>query len=305
MALEIFYFQAKENQVYRDYLRHIGINSKVIKQKEQIPYLPISFFKNLEVKTFSESQCIFMSSGTGGNRSKHSVQDLDIYETSFKQHFNHAFGNFKQYHHLALLPNYLEQGNSSLVYQVNYFIENSNLGGNFFLHDFQSLRNKLQELSETETPTILWGVTFALLEFIEEFNIHFPNLIVIETGGMKGRGKELIRKELHQKLKESFPNSQISSEYGMTELFSQAYWNIEKQYFTSHLSLEVSCRPVNDPLGRLANNRHGVLNIMDLNNWSTCSFIASDDLGISYEDGFNVLGRLDHSEIRGCSLLYG
>ena len=304
LALDIFKFQASENKVYKDYLNHLKINPTQVASVDQIPFLPISFFKSHDVQTRPDNTKIFLSSGTGGNRSKHLVQDISIYEKSITAHFNHRFGDFTHYVHLALVPNYLEQGDSSLIHQINYFIENGDSEGGFYLYNFDELFQKLTQLKEKNKPVVLWGVTFALLDFIKEHTLSSSNLTIIETGGMKGRGKELIREELHTRLQESFPKSIISSEYGMTELFSQAYWNPITKVFNSHLSLSVFCRPDNDPLGNLDNNKHGALNIMDLNNWSTCSFIASEDLGICLDGGFQVLGRMDHSETRGCSLMY-
>lgn len=304
LALEIFHYQASENTVYKEYLKRINILTSEVNSVDSIPYLPIGLFKTHQVKTNFRPIDKFISSGTGGQSSTHFIKDYIIYENSFVNHFAHSFGSYKKYSHLALLPNYLEQENSSLVYQVNYFIKNSDKSGAFYLNEFDKLKRQLVTNKKSNTPTVLWGVTFALLDFIKDYQIDMSNLIIIETGGMKGRGKELIRKELHHKLKSAFPTSRISSEYGMTELFSQAYWDINKNYFTCHLSMKASCRELGDPFSRLPNQRHGALNIMDLNNWATCSFIATQDLGTCYDDGFEVHGRIDNSDARGCNLMY-
>ena len=219
--------------------------------------------------------------------------------------FNHAFGDFEKYCHLALLPNYLEQGNSSLVYQVNHFIEHATVKGAFYLNDFDALAKHLESNKKKNIPTILWGVSYALLDFIAGFQLEWDKLKVIETGGMKGKRKEMIRTELHSILHSAFPKTEISSEYGMTELLSQAYWDVENQQFQTHPSMKIIIRDPRDPFNMMVTNRHGAINVIDLNNWQTCSFIETEDLGKMNETGgFDVLGRMDQAETRGCSLMY-
>ncbi len=290
----------------RDYLEILQIKAQKINSIDEIVFLPIQFFKSHTVSSINETLVYqFQSSGTGGNRSKHQFNDVNTYEMAFIDNFNSHFNNFINYCHLALLPNYLEQGNSSLVYMVDYFIKNTNVKeSGFYLHEKEQLKIQLNKNKELGIPTILWAVTFALLDLIENWEGDFPNLIVIETGGMKGRGKELTRAELHQHLKSKFKNAKISSEYGMTELFSQAYWNPEKSVFEPSRFQKIIIRDVNDPFCKLENNRHGAINVIDLANWQSCSFIETADLGIIKANGFEVLGRLDHAEIRGCSLMY-
>lgn len=306
IAVEIFQFQAKYCTVLRQYISEIGRDPKEVDSSDKIIYLPISFFKSHRINSLETNpDFYFKSSGTTGLTSKHYINDLKIYEQSFVRHFNHAFERFAEYCHLALLPNYLQQGNSSLVYQVNHFIEKSQYKGAFYMDDFAALAAHLKKNNQANIPTILWGVSYALLDFIEHFQIDWNLLIVIETGGMKGRRKEIIRSELHEHLQNAFPSSTISSEYGMTELFSQAYWNVNEQEFQSHPTMQVTIRDPNDPFTNLGNNRHGAINVIDINNWQTCSFIETEDLGIRNNNGgFNVLGRMDQAETRGCSLMY-
>jgi len=307
IALKIFQFQAENCMVLKNYLQFLGKSAKNIQHFDDLIYLPIQFFKTESITSVNKpAQLLFKSSGTGGNRSTHSVYDTQVYEEAFIQCFYQQFGDFKDYTHLALLPNYQEQGNSSLVYMVNHFVKNTtHKSSAFFLNEFDALKESLLVNMQQGLKTILWGVTFALLDFIETFTPQqFQHLIVIETGGMKGRREELTRNALHAALSHSFLGAQISSEYGMTELFSQAYWDSELGTFTCPPQLKVSIRAVNDPFTLLGKNRHGAINIVDLNNWQTCSFIETEDLGLLTEHGFEVLGRLDNSETRGCSLMY-
>jgi hypothetical protein len=215
-----------------------------------------------------------------------------------------AFGSHQQYCHLALLPSYLERQNSSLVYQVNGFIEDTkNLGSSFYLHQVNELLEHLKRNEAAAIPTLLWGVSFALLDFIEKFNISLKHTVVLETGGMKGRRKEITRDEMHSKLKQAFSISSIAGEYGMTELMSQAY-AVKEGLYTAPNWMRISAREINDPLSKPIVNKHGAINIIDLANIHSCAFIASSDLGKVYADGtFEILGRIDHSDTRGCNLL--
>jgi len=307
IALELFQFQAKNCSILKEYIQQLGKDPNHIDSLEKLIYLPISFFKSHKVTSLETSSSFFFkSSGTGGTPSKHYISDLQVYENSFTRHFNHAFGDYKNYCHLALLPNYIEQGNSSLVYQVNHFVKNSPMQeGHFYLSNFDALALQLEKNKKNNIPTILWGVSYALLDFAAQYQCNFKDLTLIETGGMKGRKKEIIRAELHRTLQTAFPNSTISSEYGMTELLSQAYWDTNLKQFQTHPSLRVIVRDTQDPFNMLPINRHGAVNVIDLNNWQTCSFIETADLGITKKNfGFEVLGRLDQAETRGCSLLY-
>jgi len=307
IALKIFHFQAENCIVLKNYLHLIGKSGKDIHDFKDLVYLPIRFFKTANVTAINKPiELTFKSSGTQGNRSSHHIYDTALYENSFIHCFEYRFGNVEDYCHLALLPNYQEQGNSSLVYMVNHFVNKTTKHGSaFFLTQFEALKKVLLLRMKQGKKTILWGVTFALLDFIETFEPQdFKHLIVIETGGMKGRREELTRSNLHEQLSSTFINAHISSEYGMTELLSQAYWDNKLQVFKCPKSLKVSIREVNDPFSMLPKNRHGAINIIDLNNWQTCSFIETEDLGILKEHGFEVLGRLDNAESRGCSLMY-
>lgn len=306
IALTMFQYQAKYCTVFKEYLSLCNVKSQEINTLEDIVYLPISFFKSHEIKSVEQqAKGQFLSSGTGGNRSRHLIFDDKAYEQSLITHFNRRFNNFHDYCHLALVPNYQEQGSSSLVYQINYFVNQSKRGkGAFYLNDLEGLKARLISHKEQKTPTILWGVTYALLDFADDFSLEFEELIIIETGGMKGRKKEMIRYDVHMNLLHSFPKSTISSEYGMTELFSQAYWNPLEKLFQTHPTMRVSIRDVTDPYTILPQGKHGAINVIDLHNWQTCCFIETADLGIQRKNGFEVLGRLDDAEIRGCSLLY-
>jgi len=284
----------------------LNIDVSKIKKIEDIVFLPISFFKTNQIKSIDNTvETTFMSSGTGGNRSKHAVFSLGLYEFAFLKSFENFFSSPTHYCHLALLPNYVAQGHSSLVYMVNNFITKSPyVNSQFILDDFDELKRVLIYNKQNAIPTILWGVSFSLLDFIEENTIEFPNLIVIETGGMKGKRKEIIRKELHTKLKNGFKGATICSEYGMTELLSQSYFMPENDCFKPSPLQKILIRDINDPFKILGRNKHGAINVIDLANWQSCSFIATEDLGIKKENGFDILGRMDLAENRGCNLLF-
>lgn len=315
IALEVFQFQYRENKVYRSYVKTLGKSPAEIRLTRDIPFLPIGFFKtNKVVSGDFDPEIVFESSGTTqAVSSKHYIKDLPIYTESFTKCFSDNYGQIGNFCMIGLLPSYLEKGNSSLVYMVDWLIKNSGhpLSG-FYLYDHDKLAETIKQLEAVNQPTILFGVTYALLDFAEYFSSPLKNTIIIETGGMKGRKEELTRMEVHDKLKKAFSLEQIHSEYGMTELLSQAYAKKEGKFYTPGW-MKVLIRDDEDPLTiqRLGKKDPvqnkaltGAINIIDLANVYSCSFIATDDVGKLYADGsFEVLGRLDGSDLRGCSLL--
>ena len=303
-AIEIFNFQYNNNSVYSQYCKLINVNAKSIKKIKDIPFLPIQFFKNYTVSSYNKHTHSFKSSGTGGKRSVHHIKDINIYIESFTQCFEENFGSINNTVFLGLLPSYIEQGNSSLIYMVDYLIQKSNRKeSGFYLNDYKKLYDLILKLEKSEKKIILIGVSYALLDFIDNFSLKTKNLVIIETGGMKGRRKEITREELHDKLKRGFNSNNIKSEYGMTELLSQAYSNTNG-IFKSPPWLKILVREINDPL-YVKSHGKGALNFIDLANVNSCSFIASDDIGEVYRDSsFKVLGRLSDSEIRGCNLMF-
>ena len=306
LSLEIFNYQIRNCEVYARFVSNLGIDSLQVKDLNGIPFLPIEFFKSQKVICGNnDASMVFSSSGTTGmTQSRHFVKDIDIYKKSYRKAFNLFYGEISKYAILALLPSYLEREGSSLIYMVNDLIDLSeNPKSGYFLDNHNHLLQTLEELKLAQTPTILIGVTYALLDFAESHSIEFPELIVMETGGMKGKRKEILRTELHEALCTGFGVQQIHSEYGMTELLSQAY-SKGSGIFQTPPWMKVRIRDTNDPLTLLGNESTGGLNIIDLANIHSCSFIATQDLGKSYSDGsFEVLGRFDHSDIRGCNLL--
>ena len=303
-AIEIFKFQYNNNSVYSQYCDLINVDVKSIREIKDIPFLPIQFFKNYTVSSYHKHTHSFKSSGTGGKRSVHHIKDINVYIQSFTQCFEENFGSINNTVFLGLLPSYIEQGNSSLIYMVDYLIQKSNRKeSGFYLNDYKKLYELILKLEKSEKKIILIGVSYALLDFIENFSLNTENLIIIETGGMKGRRKEITREELHDKLKKGFNSNNIKSEYGMTELLSQAYSNTNG-IFKSPSWLKVLARDINNPLSVNLQGK-GALNFIDLANINSCSFIASDDIGEVYQDSsFKVLGRLSNSEIRGCNLMF-
>lgn len=303
LSLEIFYFQAKHNPVYKKYLSFLKIKVSEIKTVNEIPYLPIAFFKTHEVVCEPNNRLVtYSSSGTGGVQSKHIVHDLELYQESFTKGFEYFYGSIKEYTILALLPSYMERKGSSLIYMCEKLIGISQKKeSGFYLNEHALLFDVLNKLESQKIKTLLIGVSFGLLDFTDRYKINLENTIVMETGGMKGRRKEIIREELHGILGTCFKQKEIHSEYGMTELLSQAY-SKKEQVFECPPWMRVSCRDTNDPLS--SNKKSGGLNIIDLANVYSCSFIATQDLGKVYENGrFEVLGRFDSSDIRGCNLM--
>lgn len=306
MALEIFQFQAKNNLVYKEFLTHLHIDIQSIDKVEEIPFLPIQFFKSHKVVSSKETaQRVFLSSGTTGNeQSKHFVTDLSIYEESFTKGFDYFYGAIEDYTVLALLPSYLERDGSSLIYMVNDFIQKSKKKkSGFYLSNLEELAKNLIDLDKNNEKVLLIGVSFALLDLVEKHKFNLNNTIVMETGGMKGRRKELIRSALHQILREGFGVGNIHSEYGMTELLSQAY-SKGNGIFECPPWMKILTRDTEDALTILTEGKSGGINIIDLANVNSCSFIATQDLGKTYPNGtFEVLGRFDNSDIRGCNLM--
>jgi phenylacetate-coenzyme A ligase PaaK-like adenylate-forming protein len=306
LALAVFTFQAANNPIYGAYLRDLGVKPQSVKRLEEIPFLPISAFRHHDVQTLSWApELVFTSSGTtGAQSSRHLLRQTSWYRDNARRCFSQFYGKPGQYALLALLPAYLERTGSSLVYMAQDFIASSAFGqSGFFLHDTQALRRVLEDCRSLGIPTILLGVSFALWDFVEAGRLDFPGLIVMETGGMKGRREEITRESLHDILRQGFGTTAIHSEYGMTELLSQAYSKGEGRFHCPS-TMRVSIRDIYDPFEQVPRGRSGLLNITDLANLDTISFIATDDLGRSMPDGgFEVIGRLDHSEIRGCNLL--
>jgi phenylacetate-coenzyme A ligase PaaK-like adenylate-forming protein len=306
LALEVFKFQAAENPVYKAYIDHLGLLPESVKTPDEIPFLPVEFFKRHRVVTGDlDHEMIFESSGTTGeSTSKHYVCDLGIYRRSFTSAFKLFYGDPSGFCILALLPAYLERQHSSLVYMANELIRLSgHPGSGFYLDDFKGLIHQLEQLENDHQPTLLLGVSFALLDLAQNFPIDLKNTVVMETGGMKGRQEEVTRKELHERLCLGLKMGSIHSEYGMTELLSQAYAKKDGVFYRPPW-MSVLIRDPYDPLSMITSYSSGGINIIDLANLYSCSFIATQDIGkITPDGGFEVLGRFDNSDIRGCNLM--
>ncbi|MEK6780513.1 MAG: acyl transferase [Bacteroidota bacterium] len=307
IALRVFYEQATGNKVYRDFIGFLGIEPASIDKVEKIPFLPISFFKSHLVTTgdWPFPEMVFTSSGTSGSiPSRHVVPQISFYLENVKRNFELFYGSLSQYHILALLPAYLDREGSSLTTMVNYFInESQSEHAGFYLHNYDTLLSKVQMLKSENKKVLLLGVSFALLELAEKFEIDLRHCLIMETGGMKGRRKELIREELHQILQRRFHIRTIHSEYGMTELMSQAYSASNGLYKTPPW-MKIAIRDLNDPFTRVQTGRTGGINVIDLANLHSCAFIETQDLGKVGQNGsFEILGRFDNSDIRGCNLL--
>lgn len=323
LALDIFRFQYDNCRVYNSFVKALGVDPALVTTLEQIPFLPVSFFKNNTIKSGEfEAELIFESSGTTSTQnSHHHVKDASLYKKSFLKNFISQHGDPSDWCVLGLLPSYLERNNSSLVFMVDSLIKESGhpLSG-FYLSDFEKLQGTLKKLELTKQKTLLIGVTYALLDFAEKFPMQLHHTVVMETGGMKGRREELTRMEVHERLKNAFGLAEIHSEYGMTELLSQAYAKSEGRFHCPPW-MKILMRDDEDPfqvksqesIGKLfqLTTHHspltkltGIINIIDLANVYSCSFLATDDAGRLYPDGsFEVLGRTDGSDLRGCSLL--
>lgn len=319
LALDIFQFQTSYNPVYKNYIQALRIDPLLVKKMEQIPFLPVSFFKSHEVlTTFFEPKVIFESSGTTEIlKSRHLIKDLSFYEKSFIRGFEFFYGPVSNWCILGLLPSYLERKNSSLVYMMDKLIQLSeHPQSGFYLNEYDKLFAVLNELEKKKQKTLLLGVTFALLDFAEKFSLPLAHTIIMETGGMKGKREEMVRNEVHSILKKSFHQTSIHSEYGMTELLSQAYSKGEG-IFHCPPWMKIIVRDEDDPLElhipyfNAKTYVSGAINVIDLANIYSCSFIATDDIGKIYQDGgsacrqagFEVMGRRDGSDLRGCSLM--
>lgn len=308
IALSLFRFQATKNLVYQIYLTYLGVTAGSVSAVDQIPFLPISFFKDHDVKTGSWSpEVIFTSSGTTGSvPSKHAVHNIGHYLSHAQRIFESFYGALSDYHFFALLPSYVERGGSSLIAMVNSFIRASQSPfSSFYLRSDDQFISNLSLALKTGKKVMLIGVSFALLDLAEKMEIDLSDCIVMETGGMKGRREELIREELHAILCKRFNLREVHSEYGMSELFSQAY-SKARGYFAPGFGMKILVRDINDPFKRLETGKAGALNVIDLANIYSCAFVETQDLGRVSQDGsFEVLGRIDNSDIRGCNLLVG
>lgn len=306
VALNVFRFQARNNSVYREYMQQLGVHVENVSKPEEIPFLPVTLFKTHRIASFKgKEQLEFLSSTTTGTHpSRHPVYDPQLYEQSFLSGFKYFYGDPKHFIILALLPGYLERPGSSLIYMMKKLIGRTEAPeSGFYLHDHEKLYRNLNDLCGDPRRILLFGVSYALLDFARDYELNLPNLLVMETGGMKGRKKEWVREELHQYLRERFHVESIHSEYGMTELFSQAYSRAQGIFRTPPW-MKVLIRDAYDPFRILAPGKHGGINVIDLANLDTCSFIETSDVGILHPDGsFSVAGRFDDAELRGCNLM--
>jgi len=305
-ALQVYQYQYNHVDVYKEFCDQLHRTPTTVSHIEQIPFLPVEMFKfHRIVADNAPAETIFRSSGTTGQTpSQHLVKSTSLYKTSILNGFHTFFGNPAEYCFLALLPSYLERQDASLVYMAKTLMNASAHPYNgFYLHEFNELSQRLKQLEERKQPVVLLGVTFALLDLAEQFPQKLNHTKIVETGGMKGRRKEMIRAELHDILQSAFGVKQIFSEYGMTEMLSQAYYQAEGRFYPAN-TLHCLTREITDPFQMMDYGKTGVLNVIDLANLYSCSFLATQDLGKVYEDGsFDVLGRTDSSEIRGCNLM--
>lgn len=307
LALEIFNYQAKTNPVYGSYISALGINASEITDVKKIPFLPIEFFRTHQVvcEDASEYETRFTSSGTTGSvQSSHYVKSVSVYEQSFLNGFQLFYGDIKDYCIVALLPSYLERQGSSLVYMFDKLIAlTNNSSSGFYLNEYDKLIATLEKLKQNKQKTLLLGVTYALLDLAETGLKLTDNIIVMETGGMKGKRREMVKEELYEMLKQKLGTASIHSEYGMTELLSQAYSSGDGKFICPPW-MKVLIREVNDPFSYMSNGKSGGVNVIDLSNIYSCSFIETKDLGKLNQDGsFEITGRFDNSDLRGCNLM--
>ncbi len=306
LALDLFQYQYKYNEFYQKYALLLNKTIENVDSIDKIPFLPISLFKNYIIKTGRwKNESIYQSSGTTGSiSSRHYIRSTDWYYKNAFKGFLEFFPDSENTAILALLPSYLEQGESSLVAMIDYFIKKSKQpSSGFYLHDIDRLNNQIKENENNNIPTIIFGVSYALLDFAEMYPQRLYNTTIIETGGMKGRRKELPKAEIHEILSKSFGLNDIYSEYGMTELQSQAY-SLSNGIFKPSKTMDIYIRELSDPLSMLGYNMNGGINIIDYANIDSCSFIATEDMGKKYNDNsFELMGRMDAADIRGCNLL--
>jgi len=306
VSLQLFHFQYQNNTLYRQYVDLLKINPSQITDFNQVPFLPIRFFKSKTIKSGDwKEEIIFRSSGTTGQQtSQHFIKVSAIYEKSFLTAFKHFYGDPKEYVMVALLPSYLEREGSSLIYMTEKLIQlTQKKESGFFLNETEQLFALLNELEKKNQKIILLGVSFALLDFCEKYALQLKNTIVMETGGMKGRRQEITRSELHSIYKKSLGITSVHSEYGMTELLSQAYSKGEGKFHCPPW-MKIIITNINDPKEILPIGKTGRINVIDLANIDSCAFIATDDMGKINEDAsFEILGRIDQSDVRGCNLL--
>ena len=305
VALEVWRYQYECNPLYRTFCKALGVEE--VSAFSEIPFLPITMFRDHDIQSCDwQSQAIFKSSGTTGSiPSRHLIRDLNWYHKVAELCFETFYGKPENFNWIALLPSYLERPDSSLVDMVQYFMQLSTAKENgFYSRPDEKLVKQLEHLYKNQRLTILIGVSFALLDLLEQHKIPvWDELLVIETGGMKGRREEMTRNELHDRFRTNHPQIRIASEYGMTEMMSQAY--SQQHFFSPGPTMKVLIRDISDPLKIVEQGQRGIINVIDLGNIDTCSFIATEDVGIGYNDGtFEVLGRVDQSDIRGCNLMY-
>lgn len=306
LAMQLFHHQLAHNPVYSEYMSYLRADPEAARSLEEIPFLPITFFKTHKVicGEYTE-ELVFKSSGTGGKRSKHYIRSADLYRRAFTEDFTYFFNHPENYRFLGLLPSYLSMEGSSLIFMVDDLIRSGNhRESGFYLDDYDKLSRQIIYLSEKKIPTVLIGVSYALLDFAEKYPYNLgDHIVIMETGGMKGRRKEITREDLHKRLCSAFGKKEICSEYGMTELLSQAYSKGHGRLLCPSW-MKVMIRDIQDPFSILEHGQTGAINIIDLANMHSCAFIETQDLGRTYPDGsFDVLGRTDTSDIRGCNLM--
>lgn len=305
LCIQIFQYQYSQISVYKDFVDALNIKPEQVFKLRDIPFMPIEFFKDFQILSGDSHEAVFMSSGTTGmSRSRHFVKDVEVYCRSFREDFRLFYGDIQQYVVLALLPSYIENGDSSLVFMADDLIrESKHVDSGFYLNNYGLIIEKLHELQKKKQKVLLLGVSYALLDLVEQATFNMPEMIVMETGGMKGRRKEMVREELHEQLCTGFGVKSIHSEYGMTELLSQAY-SKGNGVFSCPPWMKILIRDVNDPLSYMNSGQSGAVNVIDLANIHSVSFLATQDLGkITGENQFEILGRFDNSDIRGCNLL--
>ncbi len=305
-TIAVFKYQYQNCKVYKTFCDALNCNVSNVTKFEEIPFMPVDIFRGHKVYCSSKPPelCFHSSTTTGSIPSRHFVADSEIYDISIERCFKLFFGNPQKYCFLALLPGYLERENASLVYMAKRLMEfSANENSGFYLYEHKKLKNVIEKLTDAGEQIILIGVSHALLNFAEKHSFNLKNTIVMETGGMKGQRKEIIRQDLHERLKKAFDLSEIASEYGMTELLSQAYAAGSGKFKTPPW-MKVFIKEINDPFANVLTGQTGTINIIDLANVHSCSFIATQDLGKENPDStFEVLGRLDNSEMRGCNLM--